>query len=514
MSIIRIFIVTTLISFFSTPSFAQTLFKLQDTTPNYLGYKYIEECASAARRIGQKHLDLDPRWIDTTQRDIQQELLSPYPDQAIAAGRLCMSNKNMDTISVELSREVANVLLVLGLDGMVDHLYQRLLEAQSPDKRAKLMVEWMYSYGSARPVRFESMMSVYERIKLEAWADTANILMLEVSAVMAGTAFAVGDTQYAMTLGKEVVEQNEKLSVDQRNVDGDGVVGAMRNFKRTMYIKDSVYSRLFRKSFLDSLSVGPDARRAWFVQLVSRVFGDTTWMDNHVVEGPFPRLSGDFMFRGTGDIGSNGLASYASVPKEEWKSVPEKGKVNLLVNLRNGICNQYRNSFPPPGNIWTQRDNNNWSPACIETLSALRRLKERNPEIVLTLVTRTYGTVGYSAPLTPEQEADTLAKFYLGLLRMPANLVIETTPWIRMPGNPLDDRRVDQQTPNQDSLERNRFGSGNDLIVHCVDQDGNLFCREPNMVRRVARELTLEDELAAVVKRKRTAVGAAPKGSD
>lgn len=500
---IAVFLVFVMMSV-SNPSslFSQVLFEVPDTTPNYTGYRYLEECAAALDRIYKDSFHSSKLWMDTARINYKLELMTAYPEDAIKAGKACVKNKNIDTIQRTIGGPIARTLLLIGSEKDAKQLYDRLYEGGTSEERVKLAIEWMNIYADARPMRLEAMKTLYQNAKLEPWADTADGVMLELGAILARSAWVVGDTLFAMSLGKEVIERNEKLTLDQRNY-GERAGGGW-NLDRTIYIDRHVYRFVYGQALVDSLIAGHTALRGWHLERLKRVFGDTIAINGNRYwnERRFPQLTGDFMFKSKEHIGADGLMEYVAVPKEERSPVPESGKINMIVSLQAG-CNMWTNNIStPPGNDVTHRSNKT-PQFCFETISQLRRIKEKFPEVDLTIITRTYGTVGRSAPLTPEQEADTLAKYFLGFLKVPGRLLIENTPWIKLPGNPLDLRRVDLPTPNQDSLQGFSGVSAQHLRVHVLDADGKMFFdSEGFFLRALGPELRLEEEIAAVLRRK------------
>lgn len=101
----------------------------------------------------------------------------------------------------------------------------------------------------------------------------------------------------------------------------------------------------------------------------------------------------------------------------------------------------------------------------------MRRYKELYPDLEIIVLSDTYGTVGQLGPLTPADEADTLAKLFLGYHRVPAHLVVEHTPFFHV--DAPDGRRIDLPTPQMELLGRTRtLYDYNGGITWLTDKEG------------------------------------------
>lgn len=110
--------------------------------------------------------------------------------------------------------------------------------------------------------------------------------------------------------------------------------------------------------------------------------------------------------------------------------------------------------------------------SCNAVYNGMRDLKEVYPDLEIIVLSNTYGTVGQLGPLALADEADTLAKLFLGHGRVSAHLVVEHTPFFHVEAP--DGRRIDLPTPQMDLLgyPRTIYDYPIDGIHWLVDKEG------------------------------------------
>lgn len=463
---------------------AQVLFEFPDDVPAYSDYKYLNECYVAISRLNNK------RSVADTSRWDWNVVNIPFSDSAIDAGRKCMENKSADTVSGKTARFIAEILLQIGWDEHVKTLYDRLLRSTAPEEIPTLKVELMRLYFKARPMRVADMKGLYEQTKADPNADSLAEFIVALGIQLTRGAVQSGDTVLAMSVGRETIDRHAKLSFEARTSttsNSDFATGALA----ALALIREVIPVVYRKEMLDSIGTGTDAYVGWLKGASFMALGKSEKAVEYL-DGTFkaldkghgsklPNVMGHFIFKSSDSVNDNGYQEFLQVDRESWGGAPVPGKVNLVVFLN-----------PFQINKDFGRRAGGCVGKCLEIIPALRRLNEKFPDLELTLVSNTIGFAGGYVPITPEQEADSLAKWSLGFHRLKAVHVIETTEWFRMPGNILDQRRIDYLTVNQQNFQRVWF-----LVI---DQDGRMLHNRAQ-TWQPRYELEAEDFIGAALRR-------------
>jgi len=113
----------------------------------------------------------------------------------------------------------------------------------------------------------------------------------------------------------------------------------------------------------------------------------------------------------------------------------------------------------------------------------LRRLHAKfGDDLNITIMTRTYGFMGGSAPLSVAQEVDSIRHYYLDVHKLPVTVAVVETQFDRLP----DGRRIDRAMPAEQTMLY-QFGAV------LADRDGKTVAyglsQEAAMATYIAREI-------------------------
>jgi hypothetical protein len=451
----------------STPVHAQVLFEIPDTTPNYQAYRHFDECIAAMNRLLIERNHADTVWRDTA-GFVPQDLRQPLPEEIVTMGTQCMTKVTVDTLPLKHADFWAGALLKVNRDADVAKLYQRLLDSTPVAERFKVFSGMLRTYWNVRPVRMKAVNDTYMRAIQDLPADSVHWI-LSIKSTMARMYRLMGDdTTAAMFVG-------EIFSL------WDTLPPAVRMNPEYQFVAFMGLLLLTEEQGLDSLRRSTDAYYAYYKSIVLRIF--PTFVEQIPLGMQIPKIIGDFWFESvpeTRNTTGTGVPYRASSPHVR----PVPGTVNLIAFLQAG-CHSAIISFV--------NGRGNSVPFCWETLAAIRRLKRLYPKLEVTVVANTYGNLGDGPPLTPAQEADTLAKYFLEFHRIPGTMVVATTPFFRFSGP--DQRRIDQESEIMKRFTINGIPFarlGNVLLVDeegKVFHNGAIFSSSDNTEQQVARKI-------------------------
>ncbi len=446
------------IGFSATRVDAQTLFSIPDTTPNYQSYAHLEECVAAIDRLHTEWTNKEVGWRDTTELDVMfdRRMLQPY---MVETAQRCMARARVDTLPIRNAKFWMAAFLMANRDSDAEQISKRLLDS-IPLGRRRAFIDAASVYLQARPVRYPALRTLFQRGLKEIPLDSMAARM-SLRSWMVEAALLAGDSAYAREVTNEAIAITETLKWS--------TVGE----KDVPWIRAMMFSMLYwmtKDQYLDSLTVSTTAARSHVGSLRFRAYGDSAGGLSAMVVGmPSPKIEGEFWYRSrssTATASSSPIVERYEPASPEPRPVP--GRVNLLVFLQGG-CHTL--SAKAPGQ-YTREGNNNRS--CWRMVSALQRFKRAYPDLEITVVSKTYGSLGDAPPLTPEREADTLAKYFLGFHQIPGTLVVSNTKNFRL--SEPDRRRIDEETRNDanflEFLPRYQAMAG---VVIAVDETGRIF---------------------------------------
>lgn len=455
----------------------QSLFKRSALVPEYESYRYIDECMAAVERR-----DLEVRfrslvWEDTLEFN-RSFVKRPIVPEAKAIAVRCLSSFKIDTVPLKNPGEWVSPLLLVDRGAEAEKWFTRLLDSFPTPERWAQYAEIITSIASVRPVQTDMAERVYNRALGDIPYDSIEAL-IKVHMAMVEAVYYSDDSSLETQVFKDIISLIDRIPDSVKEEQGytfqfaplllilmhkGTEAEAMDSFKTSMdaYVRyrSSVWKRVMNTSFDES--------------------GDAVGLSAPVVEG-------DFWFQSLQvKANSGGIASkqseYTKISRVES---PQTGKVNLIAFLQGG-CH-----FDTP-KVLHGRSNGDVS--CWSTISMLRRLHAKYPNIQLTVVTKTHGSIGNAPPLSESEEADTLAKYFLGFHRLPATYAVSSGPFVRM--SIPDSRRVDTETVN----EINYYFRGQSLIksgtVVLTDVNGRIvYATIPQVEDEMLLKRLIEIEL-------------------
>lgn len=424
----------------------QTRFARPDTSPDYASYKHVDECIAAINRLKEFAVAADSVWEDTVRLNTGK-FHRPLPDEVVQYAGECLSRLDIDTISFVAIHEYAAALLVANRDADADRLYERHADSIYADSTRGQFMQMFAVYMNAVPVRLEKLRSLYD-IGLSSISADSVVRGLMLRAVMGAVAVRSGDHDVAHGIAKEMLEIMDTLPLSLR-----------QSANYTATAKGLFYpfigNLILPQDAVDSLTVSTQAYRRWLSGIWKTIFAHEPTDEIGPIGVEAPELSGDWWYSNID----------GQIKQIEPRSPIENGKVTLVYFLQGG-CHSHYVSVP--------KGRNNGAPSnCWKQIHRVRRIVDQYPNINLVVVSRTFGSVGNAPPLTPDQEADTLAHYFLDFHKLKGLHLIENTDYIRL--SEYDDRKVDSETPNQLAYT---FGnaklSGLDAVV-MIDEKGEIF---------------------------------------
>ena len=423
----------------------QTRFALPQTPPDYTSYRYLDECTVAASRVKELTEAAAAVWRDTMPWDSFQ-LHRPLPGNVVEMMNFCLAKVNVDTIPLARANEVASALLIANRDADAERMLMRLLDSVPKDSMQPYLTHMFVTYMHATPVRYQKLIEVYDLALSRIPADSVGVHFW-LRTTLGSVAARSGDMPRALKIREQILAITDTLSEKYKGVAYHMIATDMLfPFVASLMPQDAV----------DSLSVSTEAYRNYLAGIWKRIVGREATAD--MAFGAIaPEPKGHFWYSNTGPDGQ----IKAITPS----SVLEKGKVTMIYFLQGGCHGNYRS-------VKAGRNNGVWS-TCWQGIYRTRKIMEQYPNINLVVVSSTFGSIGDAPPLTPQQEADTLASYFLGFHQLKGTQVVYQTDFFRLPNH--DNRKVDSETDNHAAYTfgRTRVLGFNQIVL--IDERGQIF---------------------------------------
>jgi hypothetical protein len=435
------------------PAGAQALFTRPDTTPNYSAYQHVDECMAAVNRVASQISLKEPIWRDTAEFDPALEV-APLPKAARDIGRQCLAKVSVDTLPLKEPELWIPALLMADRDADVERWYTRLLDSVPAQSRLQSYNAILSAFITVRPIRMNMIKPLYTQALREVSSDS----------VMAAISLR-------LTMINLVYYSNDTILNRQLFHEIDSLVNHIPDEVKTRPEYPFMFMMLYRalqmnrkQQGFDSLWSSTEAYVAHRKELWTRIATAPYDLSGEAIGLPAPRLTGDFWFSAKMPSDINSKESTTQPYTKVDSSVrPVPRKVNMIVFFQGG-CHSFTPKIP--------FGRSNGSSICWPTVAAIHRLKRAYPDLQITIVSKTFGSLGNAPPLSPTEEADTLAKYFLGFYRLPATLIVATTDYYRLPG--LDQRRIDQASQNEVNYTfRGKMNSAHGTIL-VTDLDGKV----------------------------------------
>ncbi len=442
---------------FTTTARGQTLFARTDTTPAYASYRHLEECVVTVLRVGETR---EPIWWDTAgaaqrkaagvKREVEVQIgmrralpTAARSDAAIQAGRVCLARFNADTAtfkSAEYGQEIFETLLMVNRDDDARRFVERFLDsmrARSATDYKDQLQSALEKYTRARPLRYAEAKQMHARIMTTVAGDSG-YRAVRADKELSMAAERLGDTIYANELGWHAIRANDAIPEEERKRSPEAQ-------DWMPWLTDRLAHFTENEGF-DSLATSTLAYNMYKANTVNRrVYGGdlATATDARVQPIKVPDLVGEHYYASTTG------ASYTKHGALSPGTLPVKGRINFITSWPS-FCHTEGGMRPPE----LAKQLQIYGSSCAKEYNKMRRFKAMYPDLEIIVLSDTYGTVGKLGPLELADEADTLAKLFLGHHRVPAHLVVEHTPFFHVEAP--DGRRIDLPTPQMELMGRPR----------------------------------------------------------
>ncbi len=433
---------------------AQTLFQPYDTIPALSRYRSVEECLAAVSRVAGSAALARPEFPDTM--PFRKGVGRDSTDMAaVAVAGQCATQFNPDSVvltgAVETYSDWIQLYLTANRDDAAVRVVQRRVanarqHPKTPRDLYDVLMGIMGAYGDARPMRWDKVQET--GVQLEAKGVAPGPMELyKVYVTQYQLAETMNDTVVQTTMAERMLSTAETMLPEVKN---------RPEFMFVRYMNFGAASFLTRAALMDSLRRGPEAyvalaRANWKKVAESSMF-------------PIPMMIGEKALPLTADFWVS--SSTAPVTTTSDHPRPSPGKIALVVFLREG-CNARTPIFS--GGL----DRATFVDSCWGTYTSLRRLAQRFPSLEITLVSRTMGYIGNTGPMSPQDEALVLQKWWLGFHKLSVTLAITNTQFFRLEG--VDRRRIDQPVANDVNYLFGQGQGGNEVgsqMSYLIDTNG------------------------------------------
>lgn len=455
----------------------QTLFEKPDTTPDYSRYATAEECLSAIQRLAGKARRSMTYWTDTVKYTTESQLAS-FPEEASAVAGQCIEKFSVDSIPLAEAQYWAEVYLLANLDAQVEKLYLRKYADATDSARMEIFVEHINLYRRARPIRFELIKDLSAVAIAEIPSDST-LWLTGLYSMLMQVGQDVGDIEFTLDMASRVIDVYNSAPPSAFESENNANIMKGLVLQATYFYKEA--------EIMDSLAVSTEAYRQLRAAQAAE-YVDLSLLQMGIPAGiEAPGIIADHWYQ----YNNEQPGSYTKI--DSFTS-PVADSVNVIVFLHPGcheagISSTTGRANPGDGSCWIG-------------YAALKRISQDYPDVKLTIVTNTHGSLGRGAPLSPAEEADTLAAYFLGFHRLPATLAVVDRPNFRLPG--LDRRRIDTETENEVNYQIGFSSSiatfGNAIII---DRDGKVVeIAMPVHIRKA--ELHIRQFIEAVLAQNKT----------
>lgn len=429
---------------------AQIYFDISDTVPNYRAYKHADECAVAISRMLNEFERIHNSVRDTAQF-VAPDPAATLPAPVVSNGSVCMEKVDADTLPLEYIDFWAALLLQVNRDADVEKMYMRLFDTLPFEERVNRFSATLNTFRGARPARVEMVDLLYNIAMKDLPPDSVG-WSAGLRVLMADTYKGLGNDSLARQLIQEARLLAETLP------EGS----SQREMSATLLNRAVRWST--ESEGLDSLRISTDAYKRYLEHHWQRL---STRPLGGIIAEKAPEIKGDYWYEWKGKAGNYTDDLSPHPINGEERKFPAPGKVNLIAFLYGGCHRESGNLAVRYGREMPTGVN------CRGALASVRRIQEAYPEVQVVIVSRTYGSLGKSAPMAPAKEAAVLGEYFLKFNRINGVLSVSETPYFLLSEH--DRRRIDQPTEN----ELNYSIEGHALAQHgtflLTDEEGKLF---------------------------------------
>ncbi len=442
---------------------AQTTFDPPTRSPDYESYLYFEDCLGAVGRIrGVERMT--SKVVDTTRRERKKRYHDPLSQAVKDTGRICSTRWPVDSVEMKHIKWWGEDLMALGRIDDVKIIYKRYIASLSLASKAE---ERLNARAGVRDLygRYldDELLSDYLTYWKEYHDDIpSDSLPLKLTSLLSKIVMWVQlwEPDRAASELDEYIKYLYEIPLERRTSPLISYM-AYRFFPTAKLLRES--------EIMEKLSVSTSAYSEYLKDLWKQIGGS-----NELVlplDSIAPQLIGKWLYTAQKDANDNLFASLLPDSKIDF---PRKGKINLIAFIEGG-CHEdaYKTTPGTFQRLVAIVDAEGRSASCNSTIEAINRIKEKYPEIELTIVSRTFGLFGTVLPESPEKEAETLAKYFIEHYNVNGNVLVAETEYFRLPG--LDQRRIDYPDENEENYKIANIPNGGYLKVVLVDPDGKIF---------------------------------------
>lgn len=427
-----------------TDLFGQTRFARPDTTPDYTSYRHIDECIAAIKRLKEDAVFADSVWSDTL--DYRRTTNRRLPQQVVEYAKVCASKIDIDSAQLKDAHLYAAALLVADRDKDVERMYKRLEDTLAKPSSTGAFWRMVDAYRQAVPTRLDKVLYLHDRALEVVPPDSARTNLS--TRISKGFLFLELDSiSSANQTAREILAITDTLS-DKYRVGYYDFHVTRPGF--------AFFERLMTQEAIDSLAISTDA----YASYLSRIWQSLKGHNSNAEMGPFasqaPAIKGKYWYSNLNESGNIQPISPA---------VTTGPGVKILYFVQGGCHSNY---LPIP-----DRGRDNGKGSCWASTHKIRKILEKYPGTRLTIVSNTFGSFADAPPLNPQQEADTLANYFLGFHGLKGIQVVYETEFIRLAGH--DRRKVDLETENQVAYDfgDNKLYKNNTVVL--IDELGKIF---------------------------------------
>ncbi len=419
------YLIVTISVFLSNSVMAQTRFNVSQKKTDVSTYRHPEECIAAVERSAKTHKNNLKVWSDTAKL-LHSELLDSLPASVVAEANRCVTTLKLNTLRELEYVNWIRAYLEADREQDAQEVLRRQLEIVSSkplEDKIRVFINVRGAFESVRPVSLSVLSDLADSV-IKNLPDTALEQLIKIHMSQMHLAINARDSSYLHKEANRSLSFLNSLTPEQRSKEQyHGLKTSLAN---------SAMQFLAEAEILDSLKKGTQAflslKRLLFTKAGARIDDKLPYA---VGEKAAP-IQGDFWF--THKSIHNSQSSIANYDL----SKPSSGRVNLIVFLTGGC---HVNVLP--SGIAMRETNKS---TCWDIYSSIKRLKEKYPEIDITIVASTFGSLATTDPIPPEAEASLLSDLWLKHHDLKATLSVSSTEFFKL--SDPDRRRIDMSIEN------------------------------------------------------------------
>ncbi len=438
----------------------QARFLIPEKSPDYKSYMYFEDCLAAAGRV-QYFQKWNHAVVDTFVDKRQPKYLMAISQPARDTGQICSNKWTIDSVESKFINRWADDFMRLGRSVEVKKLYARYIDSIPPDERLDARGKIRDLYGMyLDEYLVDDFLEYLTEYHKHVPSDSLPLKLSSlVSFVVTGVTLWVPER--ADSALNDYISYLETVSPERRKTYPLLWYFAERFFPTAKVVKEP--------EILEKLSESTTGYSEYLKDLWKKIGHNKELI--LPLDSTAPGIVGKWWYEPR--VTDRNLTASRLTDKPMSRPVP--GKVNLIAFIESGC---YSNSPKDQSGGFARLNAKHEgdrarSPMCARTITAIKRFKERYPDLEITIVTKTFGLFGSVLSGPPEAEADLFAKYLIDYYKINAHVAVVETENFRLPG--LDRRRIDLPTENEDNYFIAGIRNAGHLNVLLVDPEGKIF---------------------------------------